>query len=410
MDCKETKEKIVDLRDGVLDSVALKAVTEHLLTCKDCSAALQALKKTDELLEKWPGLEPSADFEDRLQQRIDADEEKTKKTKKTWFYFSMAAAAAVAAIVVFQGKIFLAPAAEVMLKAARIEGKVVIVSGGFENELTASLNIKEGDVLKAGYKSGVDIEVTENSTVRLKENSQARVEKSREKGGTEEYVFELMTGELLAKVQKKGAVLNFAVKTPNSTVNVTGTAFKVLVVGEYATSVLVSEGTVNVSKNGNSGESCSVLAGNYVMVSNEESFQPEVFGEREKAELEELKTLKETFDISDPSKDPDKIREKEREMKEDKECEPPEKTDWLSTDKAVTTRGWSKGIISDKDKDNTWVQMDSTGGSSKKYVWSWGDMSIVKKISVLKTGDKVIIRWYMNDRLRIKDIGVVKFK
>ena len=152
------------------------------------------------------------------------------------------------------------------------------------------------------------------------------------------------------------------------------------------------------------------MAGSYIRVAEEESFLPEVLGKKESTELEELDTLKGIFVFPDESESAAKKKENEKEMKEEKESEPPEKIEKTSSENAAIAKGWVKGIISGKDDDNTWVQMDSTAGSSKKYVWPWGDKEIVKKISVLKAGDKVIIRWYVNDRLRIKDIGVVKFK
>ena len=213
MECKDVKEKLLDYWDGKLDKDARNDFEKHLLSCKTCAEELQYLKKADKAIEKWPGLEPSPGFEAKLRQKIELEETKTKKAKLRWFYFSAASAAILAVIIVVLN---ISPDAG--FKIAKMEGSAFVISKGVKNPLTASLRVKESDAIETGNKSGVDIEISKNSLIRIKENSRVRVDKSAEKDGVEEYVFNLSEGEFLGKVKKANKSLNFAVNTPYSNV------------------------------------------------------------------------------------------------------------------------------------------------------------------------------------------------
>ena len=93
---------------------------------------------------------------------------------------------------------------------------------------------------------------------------------------------------------------------------------------------------------------------------------------------------------------------------EEKECDPPENTEKVSSEKVIIARGKVTAVIKEKDNGNRWVRAVSTTGQSKNYMWPWRDASIYFKISRLKVGDKVVIKWYVNNHLRIKDITPVK--
>ena len=75
MKCNEIREMMPDLAAGL--TAATPEINQHLQSCKECEAKLNAFRQTMALLDEWQAPEPSPYFDTRLQARL--REEKTKQ-------------------------------------------------------------------------------------------------------------------------------------------------------------------------------------------------------------------------------------------------------------------------------------------------------------------------------------------
>ena len=76
MTCKTIRDLLWGLCEGSLDEDTARSVAEHLDACMDCSKARSQIEAALVAMRSMPEVEPSADFQARLWQRIDAWEQK----------------------------------------------------------------------------------------------------------------------------------------------------------------------------------------------------------------------------------------------------------------------------------------------------------------------------------------------
>ncbi len=94
----------------------------------------------------------------------------------------------------------------------------------------------------------------------------------------------------------------------------------------------------------------------------------------------------------------------------DQPGEPP--PDRSTDDRVVIARGTLVGTVIQKGR--AWVEVRSEAGNAERYIPEWRggmprdgggpDAGIVAKIGRLNVGDRVSVRWYVNDHVRIDDI------
>jgi hypothetical protein len=148
------------------------------------------------------------------------------------------------------------PAAPV---AGGVAGKVTFLKGvaqrgsvdkGPFKPLKRNDDVKEGEFLKTGADSRVEVKLADGSLVRLAPNSTLRLgtAKAGEGADTEKGQSKLTAGKMWASVTKAvGGESKFAVRTENAVAGVRGTTFRVNAEEDGSTVVKVYEGAVAVS-------------------------------------------------------------------------------------------------------------------------------------------------------------------
>jgi hypothetical protein len=86
---------------------------------------------------------------------------------------------------------------------------------------------------------------------------------------------------------------------------------------------------------------------------------------------------------------------------------------WTKNERVISARGTVLGTVSAKGP--AWIEVQGQTGRTARYIPKWvGGMPqagggpearIVQAIGRLNVGDRVLIKWYVNDHLRIEDIG-----
>ena len=91
-----------------------------------------------------------------------------------------------------------------------------------------------------------------------------------------------------------------------------------------------------------------------------------------------------------------------------KSTDPPEKR---TPGKDGIKNAFAKGIVVGrvKAKGKTWIEVTSVSGQTDRYVPEWQgggpNKKVVARIARLKVGDRVAVKWYVNDHLRIYSIA-----
>jgi hypothetical protein len=70
VDCAQFLEEFCDFRDGLLEASRREAFEDHLRECGACARYERVVENGTRLLQSLPPVEPSEDFQARLQQRI----------------------------------------------------------------------------------------------------------------------------------------------------------------------------------------------------------------------------------------------------------------------------------------------------------------------------------------------------
>ena len=153
----------------------------------------------------------------------------------------------------------------------------------------ATIEVQKGGNLSVQFKTGV--------LIRLEENTRVSVEELLEKTVR----IRLQRGELGGRVQKK-AGFDVLIHTPTSTASVRGTDFIVEADSQKnETTVLVSEGSVDVSSKVNENEKVAVNAGNSLLVPESGKYILKIMEDFEKQKFEIFsefeKVRKKNFDL-----------------------------------------------------------------------------------------------------------------
>ena len=72
MKCKELQAQALDYLEGTLARQEREAVELHLSACAVCAERVRGFREVNRLLDTWEGVQPSASFSARLEQRIAA--------------------------------------------------------------------------------------------------------------------------------------------------------------------------------------------------------------------------------------------------------------------------------------------------------------------------------------------------
>jgi hypothetical protein len=70
MDCREFRNKHVAFVDDLLSAVEMEAMRRHVAACTRCSRQDTAIRRSLLLIRNLPSIEPSADFQRRLNARL----------------------------------------------------------------------------------------------------------------------------------------------------------------------------------------------------------------------------------------------------------------------------------------------------------------------------------------------------
>ncbi len=72
MECKESRERLIEFIDNELSDDAREAVQTHLDTCVDCSKELESFRDTVISCQRWKDISPSRDWEMELKRKLAA--------------------------------------------------------------------------------------------------------------------------------------------------------------------------------------------------------------------------------------------------------------------------------------------------------------------------------------------------
>jgi hypothetical protein len=86
MDCRHIRERLAAYREEVVELEEERAIEQHLSSCWQCSRALDALKKAEELVRRLPEVEPPAWMTQKVMARVRAEEEKKKGVVQRLFF------------------------------------------------------------------------------------------------------------------------------------------------------------------------------------------------------------------------------------------------------------------------------------------------------------------------------------
>lgn len=83
MNCKQIESRLIDYLDGNLSSPERERVELHARSCALCAERVQGFSQVFGMLDEWKGIEPSAAFNRRLEERLEAEPERAP----FWDYF-----------------------------------------------------------------------------------------------------------------------------------------------------------------------------------------------------------------------------------------------------------------------------------------------------------------------------------
>lgn len=161
-------------------------------------------------------------------------------------------AAVLTAAAVGLGAVALAAPPPAAATASFVQGTSELGRGGQWRPLTLGTALAEGDAVRTGKGSRVELTFADGSRFRVSSSSEAVVSKAAFAGKARQNVtVKLMTGRAWAAVAKAGgATANFHVETTNAVAGVRGTSFAVLAAGDASALVRVYSGSVGVRPSG----------------------------------------------------------------------------------------------------------------------------------------------------------------
>ncbi len=146
MECRDTRDLISEYLDGALDDGPRAEVEAHLGGCASCAADAAELRKTWQLLERAPGLEPPPGFKERVWARIAETESMAARVEKPvpgwrWLWVPVGSMAAVLLAVTVW---LLAPGNGTLSEDQRAEAELVANLDFLEQqELLAEMELLE---------------------------------------------------------------------------------------------------------------------------------------------------------------------------------------------------------------------------------------------------------------------------
>jgi hypothetical protein len=131
-----------------------------------------------------------------------------------------------------------------------IEGEVFLTNENNTDmtQISVGDNLKENDSLKTETNSTVELQLGNDSIIRVKENSILKIAKLFRDGDNLKTNLFLKNGKILAKPEKQTEGSSFEIQTDSITAGVRGTEF-VVVSDEKSTKVAVNEGIVKIKSN-----------------------------------------------------------------------------------------------------------------------------------------------------------------
>jgi len=100
--CQQVREMLSAFNDKELSDEEMRMVGEHIASCEKCSAESTQIAGLKKLMEHWEGVRASGAFEEKVLERVKAENER-RKTRA-----SRTALAVVAVILMAVGAFFLA--------------------------------------------------------------------------------------------------------------------------------------------------------------------------------------------------------------------------------------------------------------------------------------------------------------
>jgi len=132
-----------------------------------------------------------------------------------------------------------------------ISGKASVIdeSDKIISELTVGQNLNEKDILKTENESTVELQIGENSMIRVKDNSKIKILSLFNDQKTSNTKLDLEFGKVFAKPEKLNSGSIFEIQTKTITAGVRGTEFLVYLSENDKVIIAVNKGSVFVKKN-----------------------------------------------------------------------------------------------------------------------------------------------------------------
>lgn len=132
-----------------------------------------------------------------------------------------------------------------------LKGKTYLVDEQYKNlnELKVGLILKENDAIKTEKDSIIELQIGDDSIIRIKERSVLKIVKLFKDLELEETKFHLNLGKILAKPKNLTEGSSFEIETNSITAGVRGTEFTVVKTEEGISKVAVNAGEVSITKN-----------------------------------------------------------------------------------------------------------------------------------------------------------------
>jgi anti-sigma factor RsiW len=73
MNCKQIESRLIDYLDGNLSAPERESMELHARSCALCAERIQGFSNVFSALDEWKGIEPSASFNRRLEERLEAE-------------------------------------------------------------------------------------------------------------------------------------------------------------------------------------------------------------------------------------------------------------------------------------------------------------------------------------------------
>ena len=73
MNCNQIESRLIDYLDGNLSASERERVEQHARSCSLCAERIAGFSNVFDILDEWKGISPSATFNRRLQERLEAE-------------------------------------------------------------------------------------------------------------------------------------------------------------------------------------------------------------------------------------------------------------------------------------------------------------------------------------------------